>query len=457
MLTRRAFLQATGILMAGSALAACAPKATPEPTTAPSQPKATQAPAKATEAPKPTATPPPKKEAVTIRLMAWGNPTEVKAREATIGLFEETHPDIKVNFIHVPQGYGDKLQTMLAGGDYPDVFFLGNGDILSYATRKQLLDLNPLIERDNVDTSDIFPANLALYNVDGTQYGFPVDAPNQQLFFNKTRFEEKGVPLPSPDWEDRSFNWDAFLDAAKALTNEDENQYGFQVRNGNFRQYWLFITANGGEMFNEDGTKCLLNEPPAVEALQFLADLINVHKVAPPMDVAAEMGAAELFQSGITAMETWWPAIGRMRTNIKDFEWDVAPHPAGKAGKTCTGGGTGHVMSSHAPNVDQGWEFMKFVISKPCVEKWTEIMGIVPPLKSVAESPVFKRPDAPPEHITVFTDGNAYLRPDPRHIKFPQARQIMTSELEYLWTGERDAQTVCDSIAKQIDELIQGD
>jgi len=114
-------------------------------------------------------------------------------------------------------------------------------------------------------------------------------------------------------------------------------------------------------------------------------------------------------------------------------------------------------MSSHAPNVDQGWEFMKFVISKPCVEKWTEIMGIVPPLKSVAESPVFKRPDAPPEHITVFTDGNAYLRPDPRHIKFPQARQIMTSELEYLWTGERDAQTVCDSIAKQIDELIQGD
>jgi len=433
--SRRSFLRLSSVAVASTVLAACAPAAAPAPTEKEQ---------------------PPEKEAapVTIRLIAWGNPTEVKAREATLGMFEESHPNIKVKFLHTPQNYLDKVQTMLAGGDYPDIIFLGNGDVPSFVDRGQLQELDPLIERDQLDLSDVFEMNLKLYNVDGKQYGFPVDAPSQQLFYNVTMFEEIGVEPPSSDWEDPSWNWNRFLEAARQLTNEEENRYGWQVKGG-FRAWWIWVTANGGTFFNEDGTACLLNEPPAIEAFQFLADLIHVHKVAPPMDVAAEMGSAELFQSGITAMETWWPAIGRMRTNIKDFEWDVAPHPAGAAGKSCSGGGTGHTMCKFTKYPDASWEFMKFVISEPCVKKWTEIMGIVPPLKSVAYSPVFMVPDQPPKHIEVFLEGTAYLHPDPRHKKFPQARSIAESELEYLWTGERSAQEVADSMVKKINKLLQ--
>jgi multiple sugar transport system substrate-binding protein len=393
-------------------------------------------------------------EEVTIRLIAWGNPTEVDAREATIGLFEEEHPNIKVNFLHTPQNYGDKLQTMLAGGDYPDVMYLGNGSILSYVSRDQLAPLDTFIDSDDLDTSDIFEANLELYNVDGVQYGFPADAPSQQLFYNKTMFEDAGIEVPPSDWEDPTWDWDSFLEKAQAVTDKDNNQWGWQTKPGNFRAGWLFVTANGGRMFNDDGTQCVLNEPAAVEAYQFLADLIHVHEVAPPVDVAQEMGAAELFQSGLTAMETWWPAIGRMRTNIQDFEWDVAPHPAGAETKTCTGGGTGHTLSKNAPNLDEGWAFMKFMVTTEAVELWTEIMGIVPPLKSVAASDTFLQPDQPPEHITVFTEGAPYLRPDPRHPNFPESNTILQSELDYLWTGERDAQEVLDSAVDKINELL---
>lgn len=394
-------------------------------------------------------------DTVTIELMAWGNPTEYEAREATLGMFHEAQSAIQVNFTHVPDEYGTKLQTRLAGGDFPDVFFAGNGDIVPHVSRNLLAPLDAWIDADGMDTSDIFPDNLALYNVDDVQYGFPVDAPNHAIFYNKTMFDEAGIDLPSSDWEDASWNFDAFLERAIALTDRDNNQWGWQVKTG-FRPIWIWITANGGGFFNEDGTETVVNQAPTVEALQFLADLIHVHQVAPTIDVATEMGGGELFQSGITAMESWWPAIGLMRTNIADkFEWDVAPPPAGAAGKTTVGGGTGHVVSSNAPNPEEAWQLMKFLIEPETVAVWTDIMGIVPPLQSVAQGPAFLKPDEPPDHIDVFIEGNqGYLRPDPRHPQFSQAQQIFQSGVQRLWLGEADAQTILDDVAGQINRIL---
>ena len=393
-------------------------------------------------------------DAVNLRLMAWGNPTEYEARLATLELFHESNPGISVQFDHTPSDYMTKLLTQIAGGDYPDVIFLGNGDIKPFVARGQLLPLDEFIARDNFDTMDISQQNLALYNVDGVQYGFPVDAPNQQLFYNKTIFDNAGVDTPSPDWTDDSWNWEAFLDKAKSVTDKDNGIWGWQVKTG-FRAWWIWVTANGGAFFNEAGTECVLNSAEAVEALQFLADLIHVHEVAPPLDVATELGSGELFQSGVTAMETWWPAIGRMRTNIADkFEWNVAPHPAGRAGKSTSGGGTGHTVSANTGNPEEAWEFLKFAISTPCVSLWTDIMGIVPPLTSVAESDVFLKPGEPPADILVFTKGNDYLKPDPRHPQFTQARSLAQSQLERLWIGGVTAQEVADDIVAEVNRLL---
>ena len=430
--SRRGFLRMSGMVTVGAVLAACAPGV------APAGSGGSEAAVEVTD----------------IRLIAWGNPTEVEAREATLDMFHTEHPEIHVDFLHVPDQYLEKLQTMLAGGDIPDVIFLGNGDVPSFSSRNQLAEFDSLIARDNFDTSDIFETNLALYNVDGVQYGFPVDAPSQQLFYNKTRFEEAGVPFPSSDWEDPSWDWATFLAAATALTDKENNQWGWQTKAGNFRAWWIWVTANGGTFFNEDGTECLLNSPAAVDAFQFLGDLIHVHEVSPRVDVAAEMGSAELFESGVTAMETWWPAMGRMRTNIQDFEWDVAPHPQGDVTKAGSGGGTGHTIAKASKEIDAAWVFVTWVVSTPAVEKWTEIMGIVPPLKSVAESDVFLQPGQPPEHISVFTDGAPYLQPDPRHTLFPQARTIADSELEYMWTGEKNAEEVANSMVDKINKLL---
>ena len=150
----------------------------------------------------------------------------------TLELFNDAVDGIDIDFVHTPTDYMTKLLTQIAGGDYPDIIFLGNGNIEPFVARGQLLPLDDFIARDNFDTADISQQNLKLYNVDGVQYGFPADAPNQQLFYNKTIFDEAGVEVPSSDWEDEGWNWDAFLDKAKAVTGQRKRRLGLAGEDG---------------------------------------------------------------------------------------------------------------------------------------------------------------------------------------------------------------------------------
>lgn len=394
---------------------------------------------------------------VTLRLMAWGNPTEVKAREVTLRRFEELHPNIKVEFIHTPQNYLEKLQTMMAAGDPPDVFFLGNGDYPWFAEAGQLMPLDSLIKRDKFDLSDVIPTALKLYNYKGKQYGFPVDFPNQELFYNVTLFKNAGLNLPPSSWNDTSWTWKRFLEYAQKLTIRDSSgrvkQWGFRV-DTSFRGWWVWVSTNGGEMFSKDGKKCLLSQPAAVGAFQFLQDLIYKYKVAPTIELANTLGGYDMFLGGNLAMTTYWPAIGYMRENIKSFEWDVTFHPF-KIRKACAGGGTGHFISSSTKHPEEAWTLLKWLISEEYVKIWTDIMGIVPPLKSVANSSIFKKPNLPPKNIMIFVEGGKYLRRDPLHPKFKEVVQLISPDLDFIWLGKAPANKILSDIANKVDKVLQ--
>lgn len=166
------------------------------------------------------------------------------------------------------------------------------------------------------------------------------------------------------------------------------------------------------------------------------------------------------FFNGRGAMSTLPPWLGQVRRDMKQ-RWDEAPHPRGtnaKARWACAGGGTGLARASPTSggkNVNEAWELLKFASLKPQVEIFTRINGIVPPLKSVANSAVFADPNQPPKGVKVFIDGALHLRPDPSIVRWNDITRAIPEELGALWNNSANARTVADNIKRKLDGILR--
>src|SRR3989304_4791795 len=140
-ISRRDFIKIASLAGGAAILAACKAKETTE------APKATEAAKPAATAVK--ATPPPA-EAVTIVFTGWGGVEENDGVVAAAKYFQEQTPNIKINWIQIPENYGEKIMAMVAAGTPPDTAFIYNTVFQQYARDGLLLDITPNIKADPV-------------------------------------------------------------------------------------------------------------------------------------------------------------------------------------------------------------------------------------------------------------------------------------------------------------------
>ncbi len=332
--SRRSFLLSSALATVGAVLAACAPKATPAPTAAPAgQPTAAPA-----AQPKPTPVPPTavpaKKEPVTIRFHGrvgvQGDHFIERARA-----FEAEHPDIKIKEELIPgDEYHQKIEVLLAGGTVADTFWtvLLAGLYFRYANMGMTLALDDLIAADKYDLSVFFPTAIEATKFKGKMYGLPwICHPGRVgSFFNKTMYEQEGIPLPP---EDGNWDIDDLVEQAKALTKDTNGDgkidvFGFRPGTDTW-SILIWLRSFGAEIFNEDGTKCVMDSDEGMAAFQFLYDLYHTHKVAPTPEQVVDM----MFETGMVAnmQSGYWGISARARVGDR-FVMGAAPLPKGPAG-----------------------------------------------------------------------------------------------------------------------------
>lgn len=175
-------------------------------------------------------------------------------------------------------------------------------------------------------------------------------------FYNKAIFDEMGVAYPEEGW-----SWEDFLETARALTNEEH--YGHASRPDSIA-YRSFVLANGGRLETDDLTLACLNEPEAVEAFQFLHDLMYVEKVSPVASEMVEIQASDMFKNGMVAMvaDGSWMLNGYVEAMGEDLGIMEMPLRDGQRG--CASSGLAYSMSANGANIDAAWEFCKFAGTK---------------------------------------------------------------------------------------------
>jgi multiple sugar transport system substrate-binding protein len=316
--------------------------------------------------------------------------------------------------------------------------FLNN--IPSYAARGVLAPLDERIARDGFNTDAYHPGLLAIFSYQGEVYGFARDNDTNVLYFNQDLFDEAGVDYPSEDWQ-----WDDIRAAASALTVRDERgratQYGLALEKNRYPQ-WVY--QNGGSVFDDplESTEFLMDQPEAIEAIQFIADMILVDGSVPSFDAMAQLGSTtELFSTGRVAMVMTNAA--RIPTFMgAGFAWDVAPLPAGPDGiRANTLGGAGYVKSATSEHPEAAWTFLKF-LAGPEGQSIFASTGVAVPASFADPAVAATFVDACPETVScdIFISETERGRLAPM---FPDWREIESTivvpHLDLIYTGESSA------------------
>lgn len=294
-----------------------------------------------------------------INFYYWDT-NQTQAVNDLISLFQAEHPEITVVPTTIPSGeYWTKLKTALATGTGPDVFWM-NMTVPDYYNAHLLYDLTDRIKQDGVDMSK-FPKILQdLYTKDGHIYGMPKDYDGIGLFYNKAIFDEMGLAYPKD-----GMSWDELLDLAKKTTTE--NHYGFAAQNTGNVCYQDFIYSNGGRVSSADNIGCEVGDDPAVEAIQYLHDMMYVSKVSPTYAEQQEVKANDLFVGGRLAMITagsW--KLGSFAKALGE-NLGIATMPVAKT-PAITVHGLAYCIAAKSKNIDAAWEFVKFCGTKKAQE-----------------------------------------------------------------------------------------
>lgn len=306
-----------------------------------------------------------------IKLHVWGFPEQESFRgvHEAVKEFERRHPHIQV-IMGTPGGQAgidpQKLMTAIAGGTPPNLIWQDRFTISGWAARGAFRDLNDLVERDNINKEDFYPACWEEACYEGKLYGLPWDTDCRGLYYNRELFRKFGL---DPDKPPR--DWDELVEYAKKLTILKEKGYYEQVGFApNFGNAWLYLYGwlNGGEFMSPDGRKVTLNDPRIVEALQFMCDTYDAiggfTRVVGFERSSGMGGIVDPFIIGKVAMviNGNWSLDDIVRYK-PDLDFGVVPPPPPKGKKSLTwSGGFALVIPKGATYVNETWELAKWLV-----------------------------------------------------------------------------------------------
>lgn len=415
-------------------------------------------------------------EKVKLKFTFWGSPQEKKAVEDAIKAFEAKNPNVTIDSIHIPgTDFLQKLNAMIAGNEAPDLSYsaawkLKMGEEGLIYNFFDLMKDDPSIKKEDY-------LQYAWWNWDTDKSAGPYQASVvPSLMYNADLFKEAGVELP-PTKAEEAWQWDEFVETAKKLTLDRNGKHpddpGFDPKN--IKQYgvkyslsWLsympLVLSNGGDYLIGDGKEFGLSKSEATEAIQKIADLINVHHVAPsPVQASSIPAPATALQSRKVAMviDGSWNHLDLSKAKIN---WGVGVLPVLKDYKTFFLGGSLIIFKS-TKHPKEAWEFSKFLTDPqnalelhqglwmPQMKQWYEDPKLV---DSWANEKLPGRPAGFQDAVMRSTYEHAEPSPENNIRNFVEIDAAVTAGLDQVWLGTKTAAEAMKEVEAKVKPLIQG-
>ena len=283
-----------------------------------------------------------------ITFSSWGSVTEVGILNEIIKEYEKENPKVKINFIHIPQNYFQKIHLLFASNQAPDVIFINNLYLPLYYSK-----LEPL--NDIVNIQDFNSKSIEAMSIDGTLYAVPRDISTLVFYRNKNLVKTKPQ------------NLDELIPAIK-----DVKPYGVSFEKDIYFMLPYVLTMK------ED----FLNPQKSAEFYKSLEG-----KYAPTASQVGSLTLAQMFlqgKIGLYLSGRWmYPKI----KDSADFDWDVIPFCG-----IVPLDASGWAIYKDSKHKEQAEKFLQFLSSKKSIEYFNATGLIVPARNDVEiENLAFKK------------------------------------------------------------------
>src|SRR6266566_994699 len=166
-----------------------------------------------------------------IKWSNWANTGEIQRFKDFTANYNKTH-NVNVQYTFVPSAnsnYFSKMLTELNGGNAPDVFYVGDGDIGKLVANQTVTQLDTLLNSPKAKekAGDFVPGLWgAAKTQSGKIFGVPVDCNPLLLWYNQKVLQDAGITtMPADMYQQGQWTRDAFQQMIEKI--KATGKYGF--------------------------------------------------------------------------------------------------------------------------------------------------------------------------------------------------------------------------------------
>ena len=342
-----------------------------------------------------------------------------------------------------------KIVTLASSNDMPTLFY-GNGTIIAtYDDMDIMQDITPYLSPGFVD--GFVSGVMEQGTVSGKLALFACSLQPLAMLYRIDRFEEKGLSIPT--------TWDEFLECAIALTDPDEEQWGFSmvgINPGGVGRFKSYLWSNGLELIYHDGNAWVtdVGTPEFMKAFSFWTDLNNVYHVVPDgITDVAYVTAANYFAMEYTSMIlSGGNALGLVYDQNPALKGKVGTFviPGGHPGTTLTA--EGYILSKDISDAEAkaAVGYLEWFVTNDKTMEFWRLSGKLPSTTVGLEADYLKEPD-----FAGFFDALKSLRSIDRFVAMPAFDSRLGDAYSQVFSNEMTNEQAVAALIIQVNEILE--
>jgi multiple sugar transport system substrate-binding protein len=352
---------------------------------------------------------------INLHFSSWGSESEINILKPILADFEKENPQIKIDFMHIPQNYFQKIHLLFASNTAPDVIFINNQYLPIYANAGVLEDLSDY----NFEFDKFYDKSIETLSWNKKIYAIPRDVSNLVIYYNKDIFDKYNIPYPKEGW-----SFEEFLKTSQQLTHLPQI---FGISFDDEPYFFLpYLTSFGANNFSN------FEDEKLQKGITFYADLRNKYHVAPKKEEAGSATMAQLFLQGRLGMHLSGRWLVPKYRDEAHFNWDVVEFPQNGKNSIVPLDSSGWAIAKDSKHKTEAVKLIKYLSSPESIERLTASGLIVPARIDVGNSKAFLDGQQP-LHAQVFLSAIKTSVPTPVTINFRADMDNLKTKTEHLF------------------------